>query len=245
MILRNLAVGLVMLGATPALAQQSIRAGQQVTGQWEDGDTVVDHVQTDCLAFDGVAGQAVQAQLRAPYLNHGIILHSGGDCAKYAEVAKTEGVALLAPAGLRAVLPTSGRYSFSVRGSNNSYQFGFLNAAPPAPAGALIRLSGGDMITGRLETGDRMSTEGALFDCFVLERFASRVVKVDLTSQGFGPRASIHRGSTCDGDLLNVALQPEPGTISVSFRMPDDAAYSVRIGSGPSGGVYRVLAVVQ
>ena len=244
MILRSLASGLVLLGATPALAQQTIRPGQQVVGQWQDGDTLVDHVQTDCLAFDGVAGQAVQAQLRAPYLNDGIILHSGGDCSRYGEVARTES-ALLAPAVLRAVLPASGRYSFSVRGTNNTYQFGFLNAAPPAPARAQIRLSGGDMITGRLETGDRTSTEGALFDCFVLDRSANRTVKVDLTSQGFGPRASIHRGSTCEGDLLNVALQPEAGTISVSYRMPDDGAYSVRIGSGPTGGVYRVLAVVQ
>lgn len=241
--------GTYTLSAISSRPPAPIRPGEMIRGRWEAGDMGSDDDRYDCHAFDGTAGQTVLVNITGDSRNTGLSLHQGGGCGEDSKIAETERHFLSFRTSLGARLERSGQYSIRALGyisdSPSQYTLQFANISEANAAGAPFRLSGGDMVAGLLEVGDRAAEVG-LFDCFVIQYASGKVIRAVLVAPEFPPGLLVHQGATCDGEVRNVAMIPEPGKIELSYRLPDAGAYSIRVRSASEAmGRYRLAATLE
>ena len=245
-------MGSYTLSAISSRPPAPIRPGEMIRGRWEAGDMGRDDDRYDCHAFDGVAGQTVLVNIAGDSRNTGLSLHQGGGCGEDSTIAETERHFLSFRVSLGARLERAGQYSIRAFGTvralgtdPDQYSLQFANISEANAAGAPFRLSGGDMVAGLLEVGDRAAEVG-LFDCFVIQYASGKVIRAVLVAPEFPPGLIVHQGATCDGEVRNVAMIPEPGKIELSYRLPDSGAYSIRVRSASEAmGRYRLAATLE
>lgn len=242
-------MGTYTLSAISSRPTTPIRPGEMIRGRWETGDMIDEDDRYDCHVFDGVAGQTVMVNIDGDSFNTGVSLHQGEGCGEYSDIAESERSFINRRASLTRRLDRSGKYSIRALGNASSsagqYSLQFVNISEANAAGASYRLSGGDMIIGLLEVGDRAAEVG-LFDCFVIQNASGKVIRAVLVTPDFPPALLVHQGATCDGEVRNVAMIPEPGKVELGYRLPDAGAYSIRARSASEAmGRYRLGAMLE
>jgi hypothetical protein len=218
-------------GEVQPLRAQLITVGQAVSAQIDANDPMTDDgKQVDYYRFAARAGrryavtmlaQSFDAYLEGGSGANGVFTKErsnddggGGTNARLAWVAREGGEVWILARGLSS---DTGRYTLLLED---------LGEAPP-PA-AVITLSRGRAVEGRLEEGDE-EDEDERFDLYTIEGRSGEVVVVRMDSDAFDPVVVI--GRQADGEWRELDKDDDGGlgtNAHLEFRLPESGRYTIR-----------------
>lgn len=187
--LRSGAYRLTVVPETGAFADPGkatpIQAGETKEGRLETGDAVGSRGPEDRWTFLGRAGEVVRLDAVAADFDVYLALR-GAEAVVDSNDDGGDGT----NARIIAVLPATGIYTavvsaFSESRSAGRYSLALAMSAAPAAPGRTARLSVGQRLTGRLETGDQARDDGKPQDTWEFDGRAGQDVTIELRSSAF------------------------------------------------------------
>lgn len=107
-----------------------------------------------------------------------------------------------------------------------------LAVAAAGPAAAQSSIGVGDRATGALETGDRVSADGRLYDCYRLRAGGGAWLSIRLYAPQFDGTLEVGRGGSCDFDRATASNDDGASPPHAELVMrPRSGVYSIRVSS--------------
>ena len=164
------AIGLVLLAAAPAWAQQALQPGGRIAGELRSGDTTLSSGEfVDSYVLDGRAGQRVVVRMNSTALDPYLLMRGPANF-KQENDDESQGVS---SALLDVTLPANGRYTISATtykpGESGAYTVSVGGAeAAPVATGKPGVIRAGDTVRGALARGDDTLQTGEFVDTWRL-----------------------------------------------------------------------------
>jgi hypothetical protein len=178
------------LAASPATAQQTIRAGQTVNGRLEASDaTLDDGSHYEIWNYRGRAGERVTITLRSSdfdaYLAFGRM--SGGEC--QGDCDTDDDGAGGTDARVVATLREDGVYQIRANtlsdGETGSYTLSVESGAAPPPPGPAGTITLGQTVSGRLDADDAQAGDDSFYELWTFRGRPGDRVTITLRSSDF------------------------------------------------------------
>jgi len=222
---------------------ERITAGQHVAGRLEPGDRP--HTgggYEDLFEFDGQPGQDVMIELRSSDFDAYLELRDEAG----ALIAENDDGGAGTDALITAHLPRAGRYrivarAFGERQAVGVYDLALSNAGEVARPGRIVAIREGQLVLGRLESGDSLVGDSTFADVFTFRAPRDGEVTIDLTSGEFDAYLIVkdEQGGTLatdddggDGTNARITLRVEAGH---TYRITANS-----YGEDRASGLYRL-----
>lgn len=223
-------------------AVTSISSGESKEGRLETGDLSGRRGFEDHWSFRGEQGQLARVDvISAPRFDNYVMLLRDGMPLDSNDDSGDD-----TNARLMTILPATGTYTivvskFSQGGSGGRYSVALALSDAPAGAGRVERLTPGQRVSGRLESGDRPRSGGGYQDVWEFDGRANMDVLIEMHSGDFDSYLEVR-----DSEGAIVAENDDSGDgqdALILTRLRQGGRYRViarSYGDGESGGYYEL-----
>lgn len=258
-LLSSLVIGASLAAlAAPVMAQTAIRSGQTISGSLQRSDSALgDQSLYDCYRLQTTAGRPMTVTLRSEDFDAYLAIVAGADCSSSA-VPESDDDSGGGTDALITFTPGNGIYSIRAnslgRGQTGAYSLA-VAAGVPASSGSVgvsdvaFLNAAGDIVSGSLAEGDRLSDDESFYDCYAFDARAGQTVSIGMGSEDFDTFLSLHEGSDCDSEVdSNDDGFEDGGTDSfLEYRVVRAGRYTIRANSlsGGETGNYELILEVM
>jgi len=247
---------LTILGS-PAIAQEQLRPGREVTGSLSPGDDRLDSGEfRDLFEFQGRAGQQVGLRLTSDDFDPYLMVRGPGDFSEDNDDASDDDRSAL----LNLRLPADGTYRVTATsyesGERGTYRLSLIGGSIAVPQGG----GGGQSTGGRLGTGttrgqlargDETLSSGEFVDSYALPVRRGQTYELALSASGFDPYLMVRgpgglsedndddpaRRGTQDSRIRFTAPADGEATVSAtSYESGETGSYALSLDGGGDGG---------
>ncbi|WP_339872902.1 pre-peptidase C-terminal domain-containing protein [uncultured Brevundimonas sp.] len=230
----------VMVSPVPALAQQPLRLGSEVTGTLREGDDRLDSGEyRDLYEFRGRAGQQIGLRLTSDDFDPYLMVRGPGDFSEDNDDASESDRGAL----LNLRLPADGAYSISATsyqgGEQGTYRLSLIGGAIAVPRTDVTQPTGGVLGTGstrgELARGDQTLTGGEFVDRYTLPVRRGQRYELTLRAEGFDPYLLVRGPGGLSEDNDDDPARRGTRDSRIRFTAPADGEATVAATSYAAG----------